>query len=36
MNEADPINGQRVLLELSERLPERVMNHLHCGSATGW
>jgi len=36
MNEADPINGQRVLWELSQQLPDRAMITCDCGSATGW
>ena len=36
MNDADPINGQRVFWELSEQLPDRVMITCDCGSATGW
>ena len=36
MNEADPINGQRVLWELSAQLPDGVMIACDCGSATGW
>jgi pyruvate dehydrogenase (quinone) len=36
MNEADPINGQRVFWELSAQLPNRVMITCDCGSATGW
>ena len=36
MNDADPINGQRVLWELSEQLPDGVMITCDCGSATGW
>jgi pyruvate dehydrogenase (quinone) len=36
MNEADPINGQRVFWELSAQLPDRVMITCDCGSATGW
>jgi pyruvate dehydrogenase (quinone) len=36
MNEADPINGQRVLWELSPRLPDRAMIACDCGTATGW
>jgi pyruvate dehydrogenase (quinone) len=36
MNEADPINGQRVFWELSARLPDRVMITCDCGTATGW
>jgi pyruvate dehydrogenase (quinone) len=36
MNEADPINGQRVLWELSRQLPDGVMITCDCGSATGW
>jgi pyruvate dehydrogenase (quinone) len=36
MNPAEPINGQRVLWELSPRLPERTMISCDCGTATGW
>jgi pyruvate dehydrogenase (quinone) len=36
MNEAEPINGQRVFWELSAQLPERAMITCDCGSATGW
>ena len=36
MNEADPINGQRVLWELSPRLPDQTMIACDCGTATGW
>ena len=36
MNEADPINGQRVFWELSDQLPDGVMITCDCGSATGW
>ena len=36
MNEAEPINGQRVLWELSRQLPDGVMITCDCGSATGW
>jgi pyruvate dehydrogenase (quinone) len=36
MNTADPINGQRVLWELSPRLPDRTMIACDCGTATGW
>ena len=36
MNDADPINGQRVLWELSPRLPDRAMLSCDCGTATGW
>ena len=31
MNDADPINGQRVFWELSEQLPDRVMIACDCG-----
>ena len=36
MNDADPINGQRVFWELSDQLPDGVMITCDCGSATGW
>jgi pyruvate dehydrogenase (quinone) len=36
MDDADPINGQRVLWELSPRLPDRAMLACDCGTATGW
>jgi pyruvate dehydrogenase (quinone) len=36
MNDADPINGQRVFWELSDQLPDGVMSTCDCGSATGW
>jgi pyruvate dehydrogenase (quinone) len=36
MNEADPINGQRVLWELSSRLPDAAIICCDCGTATGW
>ena len=35
-NDADPINGRRVLWELSSRLPDRAMIACECGTATGW
>jgi pyruvate dehydrogenase (quinone) len=36
MNEAEPINGQRVLWELSPRLPDNAIICCDCGTATGW
>jgi pyruvate dehydrogenase (quinone) len=36
MNDADPVNGQRVLWELSSRLPDDAMISCDCGTATGW
>jgi pyruvate dehydrogenase (quinone) len=36
MNDADPVNGQRVFWELSSRLPDRAMIACDCGTATGW
>jgi pyruvate dehydrogenase (quinone) len=36
MNDAHPINGQRVLWELSSRLPDRAVISCDCGTATGW
>jgi pyruvate dehydrogenase (quinone) len=36
MNDAEPINGQRVLWELSPRLPENAIICCDCGTATGW
>jgi pyruvate dehydrogenase (quinone) len=36
MNSAHPINGQRVLWELSSRLPDRAVISCDCGTATGW
>lgn len=36
MNPAHPINPQRVLWELSSRLPDDAMLSCDCGTATGW
>jgi pyruvate dehydrogenase (quinone) len=36
MNDAHPVNGQRVFWELSSRLPDRTMIACDCGTATGW
>jgi pyruvate dehydrogenase (quinone) len=36
MDDADPINGQFALWELSSRLPDRSMLACDCGTATGW
>ena len=36
MNEAHPINPQRVLWELSSRLPDDAMISCDCGTATAW
>jgi pyruvate dehydrogenase (quinone) len=36
LNPANPVNGQRVLWELSSRLPHRAMIACDCGTATGW
>jgi pyruvate dehydrogenase (quinone) len=36
MNEADPLNGQRVFWELSPRLPEDAIITCDCGTATAW
>jgi pyruvate dehydrogenase (quinone) len=36
MNDADPVNGQRVLWELSSRLPANATIACDCGTATGW
>ena len=36
MNEADPLSGQRVLWELSSRLPDDAMIACDCGTATSW
>ena len=36
MNEADPLNGQRVFWELSERLPDNAIITCDCGTATAW
>ncbi|RFA29020.1 thiamine pyrophosphate-requiring protein [Alkalilimnicola ehrlichii] len=36
MNEANPINPQRVFWELSKRLPENVMLSADSGSGTNW
>ncbi len=36
MQDADPLNPQRVFHELSERLPERVILTADSGSATNW
>lgn len=36
MNPAHPVNPQRVLWELSSRLPDDAMISCDCGTATGW
>jgi pyruvate dehydrogenase (quinone) len=36
MNDAHPVNGQRVFWGLSSRLPDRTMIACDCGTATGW
>lgn len=36
MNEAHPVNPQRVFWELSSRLPDDAMISCDCGTATGW
>jgi pyruvate dehydrogenase (quinone) len=36
MNDADPVNGQRVLWELSPRLPDDAMIACDCGTVTSW
>jgi pyruvate dehydrogenase (quinone) len=36
MNPAHPLNPQRVLWELSSRLPENAMISCDCGTATAW
>jgi pyruvate dehydrogenase (quinone) len=36
MTDAHPINGQRVVWELSSRLPDDAMISCDCGTATGW